>query len=58
MDNPSQKIKEFKTKNKLAHNELAKLIKLDRSNLRKWLNGQVQISMKGYEKLKKCKVVE
>ena len=52
MNNPSKKIQEFKKKRKFAQNEFAKLLKLDRSNLRKWLNGQVQISIKGYEKLK------
>ena len=57
MDNPSKKIKAFKEKNKLVHNEFAELLDLDRSNLRKWLNGQVQISLKGYEKLKRVGVV-
>jgi len=57
MDNPSKKIKAFKEKNKLVHNEFAELLDLDRSNLRKWLNGQVQISFKGYEKLKRVGVV-
>ena len=52
MDNPSKKIIAFKKEKKLSHNEFAELLDLDRSNLRKWLNGQVQISMKGYEKLK------
>ena len=57
MDNPSKKIKAFKEKKKLSHNEFARLLDLDRSNLRKWINGQVQISVKGYEKLKKVGVV-
>ena len=52
MDKPEEKIKQFQKNNKLIHIKFAKLIGIDRSNLRKWINGQVQISRKGYEKLR------
>lgn len=57
MDNPSKQLKQFQVENNLAHNELAKIIEIDRYNLKKWINEEVQISIKGYEKIKLAGII-
>lgn len=53
-DNPSKSILNFRKKNNLKRIDLSKMINVHTSVIKKWENGQVQISRTSYNKLKKC----